>query len=479
MKRKYYLDKLPSVLKRHIPFFTLFPILVLSGCLMGPNFRQSQYTGPAQYRFTESEQDSAAIIRWWEVFQDPTLDTLISIALSKNKDVLKAASVLEAARANIHFVQSDQKPTISYGTGVSASGFNSNTSSDFYLAPQLQWEIGFWGKYRRLNEAAQADALSTEYAMRAIQSGLISAVASTYFSILAHTELLRISERTLATRDSGLILMRGKYEGGLIALIDYNQAKIQRDLAAAAVPTYERIIEQNKNAMFILLGEWPRDLIITESFRNKKYELDIPVGLPSQLLERRPDIRQTEEQHKAANAQIGVAEALRWPSLNLTASLGLASPDLVNLNAYGLTWSAGSSLFGPLFQYGKNKRRVEIAYVNARTALLQYEATVQQAFREVEDALVAVQTFKKELMVQESRTITALESEHLAQVRYSEGSTTYLEVLEQQRQSFSAQLDLASNRLDLVKSYITLYKALGGGWLRPEEEQQFKDTNQQ
>lgn len=202
------------------------------------------------------------------------------------------------------------------------------------------------------------------------------------------------------------------------------------------------------------------------------------MGLPSELIERRPDVLQAEEIYKAQNAQIGVAEAMRWPSFNLTGLLGVASTDLLSLNAIGLTWSAGATLLGPLFEFGKNKRRVEMARQNAQIALVDYEKTVQQAFRDVEDALVNISTFKKEIIAQESRAKTAIESESLSYVRYNEGSTTYLEVLEQQRQSFSSQLELLTARMNLLNSYILLYKALGGGWLSPEEEKAYLDSLQ-
>lgn len=449
-----------------------------SGCMLGPNFQNPEYYGDAQFRFAETNTDSIINLKWWELFDDPILDTLIKKAITENKDVLIAASRIEAARANIGFTKADQYPALRFGVGATASGLSGNNSSNFYAYPELGWEIGFWGKYRRMNEAAQASLLASEYGKRTIQLSLISAVASTYFAILTSYDQLQISTSTLASLDSGLYLMEGKYEGGLIALIDLNQAKIQRDLAATAVPTYKRIIALNESSLNILLGKMPKKIELGAPFYKQKYELDIPVGIPSQMLERRPDIKQAEALYKAQNAQIGISEAMRWPSLNLTATLGIASPDLVSLNAYGLTWSVGSSLFGPLFQFGKNKRRVEMSVANAKVSLLQYEQTTLLAFREVGDALISIETYKEELIAQESRTITAIGSEELANIRYDEGSTTYLEVLEQQRQSFSAQLDLLSNRLNLLNSYILLYKSLGGGWLSPEEEKAYLDEQQ-
>jgi multidrug efflux system outer membrane protein len=315
--------------------------------------------------------------------------------------------------------------------------------------------------------------VATTYAKQTIQLSLISAVASTYFTILASYNQYEISMNTLSSRDSGLIIMRDKYEGGLIALMDLNQAQIQRDIAAAAVPTYKRLIALNENALNILLGRYPRAISRGIPFSDLELNLGIPVGIPSELLERRPDVKQAEALFEEQNAQIGVAEAMRWPSISLTGLLGVASNDLTSLTTYGLAWSAGSSVFGPIFQFGKNKRRVEIAKANAQAALLQYENVANQSFKDVEDALVSIETYKEELIAQKSRTQTAIISEELAGIRYEEGTTTYLEVLEQQRQSFSAQLDLLANKLNLINSYIFLYKALGGGWLSTEEEKKF------
>jgi multidrug efflux system outer membrane protein len=409
---------------------------------------------------------------------DPVLDTLIITAINENKDVLVAAARIEEAKANIGYTGADRWPELHFGGGASVSSSWGNVSSGFNAYPEFNWEIGFWGKYRRLNEVARASYLATEYAQRTIQLSLVSAVATTYFTILASYDQLNIARNTLASRDSGMIIMSDKYDGGMISQMDLNQAKIQRDIAAAVVPVYKRSIALNENALSILLGKNPQKITTGEPFYKHKYELDIPVGLPSELLERRPDVKQTEEIYHAQLAQIGVAEALRWPSLSLTGLFGAVSNDLLSLNAVGLTWSAGAGIFSPLFQFGKNKRRVEMAEANAKAALIDYEKAAQQAFRDVEDALVNISTFREELFAQESRAKTAITSEELSYIRYNEGSTTYLEVLEQQRQSFSSQLDVLSTRLYLLNSYILLYKALGGGWLTPEEEKAFFNGTQ-
>ena len=460
-------------MRRIVQVFILLLVLGFGGCKLGPDFQKPQYSGPGRFRFDSSETVQTVNLRWWELMDDPVLDTLIAIALRENQDVLIAAARVESAKANIGYTKAGQWPVFRYGAGVSVGGDAESVTSGFTVYPQFSWEIGFWGKYRRLNEAAQADYLASEYAKRTVQLSLISSVATTYFYILASEEQLDIARNTLASRDSGLLIMQDKYDGGMITLMDYNQAKIQRDIAASTIPTYQRIIVLNENALSIMLGRMPQNITLGKPFTEHKYEMDIPVGLPSELLERRPDVLQAEEAYRAQNAQIGVSEAMRWPSFNLTGLFGVASTDLLSLNAIGLTWSAGATLLGPLFEFGKNKRRVEMAVQNARMALLDYERTVQQAFKDVEDALVSIASYRKEVAAQESRSKTAIESENLSYVRYNEGATTYLEVLEQQRQSFSSQLELVSARVNLLNSYILLYKALGGGWLSPEEEKAY------
>jgi multidrug efflux system outer membrane protein len=450
---------------------SVFFILVSQSCMMGDNFKKIEYQCPQSYSIESTLNDTIINLKWWELIDDEVLDTLITVAIENNKDVRVAAERIEMAKANLGYTAADQWPSLVFGTDISVAGIKGTSTSSFAMFPQFNWEIGFWGKYRRLNEAAQADFLSTMYAKRMIQQSLISTVAATYFTISANYEQLHITEQTLASRNSALLIMQDKYEGGMISQMDLNQAKIQRDIAATKIPKYKRAIELNKNALNILLGRFPQNIGQGKPFSEQASELDVPYGIPSTLLERRPDILQVEQAYHSKLAQVGVAEAVRFPSLNLTGLLGLASTDLTNLNAFGLGWSVGGTLLGPVFQFGKNKKRVEMAQADANAALLNYEKTVQQAFREVEDALVKISTYKEELVAMKSQTKTAVESESLAYIRYDEGSTTYLEVLEQQRQSFSAQLELSSVKLNLLNSYIFLYKALGGGWISKTEEQ--------
>lgn len=444
--------------------YIIILLSIIQSCKMGKDFEKPVYNGPSKFNISTSNNDSTTNIKWWNLIDDTVLDTLIKTAINNNNDVRIAAERIKISQANIGYTYADMLPNIGFSTNISISGLSGNTTSSFSAFPQLNWEIGFWGKYRRLNEAAQADLLSSIYAKKTVQLSLISAVATTYFTISANKEQLKITKQTLASRDSALRIMRDKYEGGLISLMDFNQAKIQRDIAATKIPKYERAIKINKNTLNILIGQFPQDLKYGIPFEKQKYELNIPSGIPSELLKRRPDILQSEEIYHSKTANVGVAEAIRFPTLNLTGLLGVASTDLSSLNTFGLGWSAGANVLSPIFQFGKNKKRVEMAQNEANIALINYEKNVQQAFREVEDAFIKIETYKKELISMESQTKTAIESEELSNIRYNEGSTTYLEVLEQQRQSFSAQLELLSTKLNLLNSYILLYKALGGGW---------------
>lgn len=458
-------------MKKGLFILSITLLLYMSSCMLGPNFQKPDVDSPEAFRFdTINHNDSMINLRWWELFEDPFLDTLIVHSLNNNRDVLATAARVDAARANIGFTKADQWPSFSYIAGTSSSGIGNDNTNNFYAYPELVWEVGFWGKYRRLNEAARAQYVASEYGKRSVQISLITAVASSYFIILATKEQLKISELTLTSRNNGLIIMIDKYEGGTISEMDMNQAKIQRDIAATVIPGLKRAIALNENSLSILIGENPNIIESGQRFIEQEYKLDIPVGIPSEILERRPDIRAAEAAYEAQNAQIGVAEALRWPSLSLTGLLGVASNDLSSLTAGGLAWSTSANLFGPIFQFGKNKRRADMARYNAYASLMEYEGTVLQAFKEVEDALVKINTYEEEMLAQESRSLTAMSSETLSIVRYTEGLTTYLEVLEQQRQSFNSQLEYVTARLNVLNSYILLYKSLGGGWLSQEEE---------
>ena len=465
-------------MKKILAILLLGTIIYISGCKLGPNFEQPEYQSAEAFRFDSIITDTIVNLRWWELFNDTILDTLIKTALAENKDVLVAAARIEAARANVGFTKADQWPSFGFSANAGGGNFGGgflmdNNSSNFSAYPEMYWEIGFWGKYRRLNESARAELLASEYGMRTIQMSLISAVASTYFTLLDYRAKLEISRNTLASRDSGLTIIQARYDFGIIPEIDLNQSQIQKAISAAAVPVFVRSIAITESSLSILLGKNPDEVITGAPLIDQKEPPKIPEGLPSQLLQRRPDVKQAEANYAAQNALIGAAQAMRWPSFNITGLLGYASNDLFMLNTGGLAWAAAGSITGPILQFGKNKRRVEIERFNTEATLREYESVTLQAFKEVEDALISIQTLREELIAQQMRNDAAVNAEFLSGERYDKGQTSYLEVLESQRQSFDAQLQYSQTRRDLLNAHIALYKALGGGWLSSEEEEAF------
>ena len=465
-------------MRKILAILTLGMIIYLSGCKLGPDYVRPDYGGPEDFRFDSAKTDTVVNLRWWDMFNDPMLDSLIFIALENNKDVLVAAARVDAARANLGYTKADQWPVFGYGVGVNSGNVfagmtQANTQTNWLAFPQMEWEVGFWGKYRRLNESARASLLASEYGLRTVQISLISSVASIYFTLLDNEAKLRISKRTLAARDSSTMIIQARFDYGVVPEIDLNNSQIQRAISAVAVPRYTRAIALNQNTLKILLGQYP------DSLDTKRHLIDqveppiVPAGLPSQLLTRRPDVMQAEAAYASQNARIGAAQAMRWPSLNLTGLLGVATTDLSNLTGAGLTWSASGMFLGPLFNFGKNKRRVDIEIAKTEEALRVYENTALQAFKEVEDALITIQTLRIELMAQEERVNAAMNAEYLSSERYDKGQTSYLEFLEAQRQSFDAQLSFVETRRNLLNAHVALYKALGGGWLSPEEEAAF------
>jgi len=463
-------------MKRTLFIITIIGLIFyLAGCKVGPNYEQPILDNPEAFRFDNDLTDTIVNLKWWDLFEDPVLDTLIDIALEENKDVLQAAARVEAARANVGYTRADALPTINAIVGASYGNYSGVKSAEaggnFYAFPELVWEIDFWGKYRRSTEAARAQLLSTEYGMRQTQISLITSVVSTYFMLLDDMSKLEISRRTYASRDSGTQIIQSRYDYGVVPEIDLNQAQIQEAIAAASVPVYKRFLAYDQSTLSILLGRSPDSILVGSHLYDQKYPPEIPTGLPSQLLARRPDILSAEADYMEQNALIGVAVAMRFPAISLTGLIGGASTELSSFTTGGFAWSVGGSLLGPLFQFGKNKRRVEQQRYLAEAARLNYESVVLQAFKDVEDALITIETLREELRAQEMRMKAAQNAEMLSQERYDKGVTSYLEVLESQRQSFDAQLSYSTVRRDLFIAYIDLYKALGGGWMSEAEMQ--------
>ncbi len=474
-------------MKKYLSFLIpgLVSAIMMEGCMVGPNFQKSNPATPSAYRYDSLEMaatDSALNLKWWDLFDDPILDTLISIGLRENKDARIAISRIEQSRAAVGITKADYWPQISYNGEVQKSNVLAGIPTESGEAPSivagfgsLNWELDFWGKFRRANEAARAELLASEYGLRTVQIGLISQISGTYFLLLDFKWRLEISRKTLRLRQESLDIIQARYDEGIIPEIDLNQAQIQRAIAASAVPFFERKVAQAENALGVLLGRNPGPLTLGSALFNQEIPPDIPPGLPSTLLTRRPDIVRAEELSHAQTARIGVAQAQRFPSISLTGILGVASTDLSAFTsggaswAGGTAWSAGASLLGPLFFFGKNKRRVEIETYKAEQAVLEYENTVIIAFQEVEDALVEIETLKDELQARQEHVDAAVNALRLSKERYDKGVTSYLELLESQRQAFEAELNLSQTTQALFNGYSKLYKALGGGWISEDE----------
>jgi len=469
-----------AMTKKLITYGTLgfMTMLFIVSCKVGPNYVEPEDTTPVEFRFTAKKTDSIINFKWWEIFNDPTLDTLIHTALRENRNLLIAASRIEQARANFKFNKADMGPK--FGVQGDASVQNQlfgqpldQNLETYGVNATLNWELDFWGKFRRGNEAAQAELLASFYGKRAIEVALISEVATNYFQLLDFQTRLEISQKTLASRDTSLQIIQARFDKGYTHIIDVNQAEIQKAIAQVSVPTFQRQIGFAENNLSILLGRNPGAIITPKTLIEYKVPDTVPHGIPSELLARRPDVMEAAQLYRAQNARIGVAQAMRFPAISLTGMLGVGSNDLSNLLSNGLGWSAGASLLGPLFEWGKNVRRVDIEREIARQSLFSYENTVLTALLEVDNSLISLQTLRDELAANEYKLGAAENASYLSRQRYFQGVTSYLEVIENQRQEFEARLSYSENYQRLLNSYIGLYKSLGGGWVTEAELEKY------
>jgi multidrug efflux system outer membrane protein len=462
------------MMKKIKTLFILIPLLIAS-CAVGPDFKKPDVETPEEYRNDQSLQvdtvltDSLINLQWWKLFGDPILDTIVEIAIEENKDILIAASRMEQARATLGFVKADALPRLDIEAGASRGNMLGRaqvptTASNYYIAPVLNWEIDFWGKFRRANESARAQLVASHYSYATVQIGLISEVVSTYFLLIDFHQRLELSHKTLEARTKSLDIIQKRYNKGIVPELDLNQSQIQLEIAVASIPAYERSITQTQNALSVLLGRLPTDLKEPPKLKQHTIPPNIPVGLPSSLLLRRPDIAEAEYLLQAQNAEVGVATAMLYPAINLTGILGLVTAELSSASTEDPAWSLSAGLLGPLFNFNKNTLRVEIEEEKTKQALYSYEFTVLNAFREVENALIEVETYRDQLASFERKYRAAANAERLSLERYDKGATSYLEVLDSQRTSFNVGLELSEIEQLYLNAYVKLYKALGGGW---------------
>lgn len=449
--------------------FILF--VLLAGCTLGPDYQRPELEEPTQFREHKASGESIANITWWNLFQDEKLQLLIETAIEENKDLRVAFSRIVEAYAAVTIVRSDQFPTIdvgaSAGRGSESEEIDPNAKTDdiFFVGADLFFEIDFWGKLRRATEAQRAELLATEAAYLNVTITLVSDVASTYFLLHDLDERLLISKRTLKARLDNLEIIQARFDKGTVPELDVNQAQIEVAIAEVSIASLDRSIIQTENALRILLGRNPGPVARGVSLENQIIPPSVPTGLPSELLQRRPDLIAAEERLHAQTARIGVAQALRYPSFVLTGSLGYESTELSDINSSDArTWNIFGNIFQPIFNAGRLKAQVDVEIARAEQAALLYEQAFQQALREVEDALVAIRTFSHEYTARSKQVVAARNAARLSRARYNGGVVDYLEVLDSERTLFSAELAESEAIQQYLNSIVRLYKALGGGW---------------
>jgi len=456
-------------------------LALLTGCMtVGPDYKRPAIDTPVAWRFEEKDVRDLANTAWWQQFNDPVLNGLVSTALEQNKDLLIATARIEEFFGRYFSTRGDQFPSAggnadAFRQRLSEKGFSrfdgkDNPYNQYEAFLNAGWEIDFWGKFRRATEAARAELLGTEDGRRTVVLTLVSAVAAAYVDIRSLDKQLDITQRTADSRKGTLELFQLRFQNGIISEVDLSQAESEYEDALARIPDIERAIGQTENALSVLLGRnpgpiprgLPLDALILPA---------VPAGVPSELLERRPDILRAEQTLIAANARIGVAKSLYFPTISLTGAFGTVSTDLSSLfTASSRAWNYGVPVSVPLFTAGRIGGEVKAAEAAQQLAVYSYQQTIQNAFREVDDALLDRGKSGQRLDAL-SRQLKALNNyARLARLRYDEGYTSYLEVLDADRSLFNVELAHTSSQNVLFRSLINIYKSMGGGWVDQAEQ---------
>jgi multidrug efflux system outer membrane protein len=448
----------------------------LAGCMMGPDYVRPKVDSPAEFRFEPKAAAETANTAWWKQFGDPVLDELIDTALANNLNVKIAAANVEQALAVITQTRSALFPQVGYSangerarvpdTGLVAAIPNyPNPQTTYQALLTASWEIDLWGRIRRQSESAQANMLATDEARRGVILSLVSSVATNYLTLRGLDEQLVIARNTLGTYSESVRLYQLQFKYGQTSQMTVSQAQSQYETAAAQIPQIESQIAQTENAVSILLGRNPGPIPRGKSV----YDLalpTVPAGVPSALLERRPDLLQAEQQLIAANAQIGAAKALYFPTISLTGALGSSSRDLSDLfKGPTRVWNYGGQIIGPIFTFGAVSGQVAQSEAAQKAAVLNYQFSIQNAFADVDNALVANQKLKDQLAAQERLVAALKDYARLAKLQYDGGYTAYSTVLQAEQSLFPAELTLASVRASVFTSAANTYKAMGGGWI--------------
>jgi multidrug efflux system outer membrane protein len=443
--------------------------LWLAACAVGPDYKRPPLEVPAAFRGAPEAVQRAAFadLQWWWVLEDPVLQNLIKDALANNYDLRIAANHVLQAREQLGITRSSQLPSL--GGFVEAERQRVppvlSDQTIYSGGVQLSWMLDFWGQFRRATEAARATLLSTEYAQNAIRISLIANVASAYFQLRAFDQELDASTRILQTNRETLRITTLSVNGGASPITDQLQATLLVQQAQAQITQLQQSIAQTENQLSLLLGENPRDIPRGMSVVEQPHLPEVPAGLPSLLLERRPDVREAEETLAAANANVGVAKAAFFPQIPLTASYGAASGSLGDfLKQSASAWSVAGEVVQPIFEGGKIRSAYRLAWAQRDAAELSYRQSVQQAFVDVSNSLVGYEKSRSLRLTLEQQTATYAETARLANDRYRGGSTSFLEVLTTQQQYFTSELQSSQAWFAELQNYVQLYQALGGGW---------------
>ncbi len=463
-------------------YLRLLPALagcgLLAGCMVGPNYHRPKVNTPAIYRGQPAHKLAASATaswgneKWWSVFRDPVLQQLIRTALKQNYDVRIAATRVLQAQAELGITRSNQFP--SAAVGVQPHSENTPKLTNAFPAIEENtgevdlsaiWNLDFWGKYRRETEAARDQLLATEWGRQAVITSVISGVAADYFQLRELDLALEISQRTLASRQESLRLTRVLEVHGSDSLLDLREAEELVDTAAEQIPDLERQIQQEENAISILLGENPGPIARGLKLTQEPLPAVVPAGLPSELLERRPDIREAEANLMAANADIGAAKADFFPNISLTGTAGYESYALNRLfTRPSLLWDTEASLTQPVFEAGALRSGLRLVQAQEKQMVLTYKLTIIDAFQQVSDALIAYRKDREFCAQQERLTSAAGDADQLSKVLYQHGGASYLQVLTSETNYFAAELNLAQAELNERLDLVQLYNALGGGW---------------
>ena len=465
---------------KHAFIIIAVAIGLMTGCAVGPNYHRPVVNTPTTFRGANTAPTDAASLadaKWFEVFKDEQLQSLIRKALQQNYDMREAAARVEAAEAVLGITRADQFPTVTAGGNITTErisrggsfplpqGFNQDRTFGTVSANLLSYEVDVWGRVRRATEAARADLLATEEARKVVTITLVSDLSTAYFNLLELDQELEVAKRTLATREDSLRLIQTRQSRGLSTLLEVRQAEELVQVASEAIPGIEQRITQTENQISLLTGDNPGPIVRARTLTEQQMPPAVPAGLPSSLLDRRPDITAAEQNLVAANATIGVAKAAYFPEISLTGLFGFQSNQLSSLFT-GATkaWQFTPAVTQPIFTGGRLKSNVRLAEANQKIALVQYQKTIQTAFREVADSLVQYQKTREIRTKQEALVATLQDRSQLSYRRYRGGVDTLLNALDADRDLFDGELRLAQARRDELLSIVNLYKALGGGW---------------